>query len=235
MPAFKQENRPIRISTVLGTDVLLLQGFSGQEGVSTPYSYTVDLWSEDAAIDPTRLLNTAVCITLQVPGGERPIHGRISRFTQLERQGELIGYRAEVVPWLWFLSLSSDCKIFQNLSVLEIVEQVFQAQGFSDFDVQCRRSYPTREYCVQYRETHLNFVSRLLEEEGIFYFFEHSNSKHVLVLADDNSAVKPCPGQPAARLTTTAAAWQEEDVVLSCECEDAVHTGKVTLRDYDPE
>jgi type VI secretion system secreted protein VgrG len=232
MPAFTQENRPIRISTVLGTDVLLLQGFSGQEGVSTPYSYTLDLWSEDASIDPTQLLNTAACITLQVPGGERPIHGRINRFTQLERQGELVGYRAELVPWFWFLSLSSDCKIFQNLSVLEIVEQVFQAQGFSDFDIQCRRSYPTREYCVQYRETHLNFVSRLLEEEGIFYFFKHEDDKHTLMLVDDSTPVDPCPAQSVARMNPKPGAFQEEDVVNNLQLEHGVHIGKVTLRDY---
>ena len=176
-----------------------------------------------------------MCLTIKGLKFERTIHGIVRSFTQLGQSEDLTSYRAEVVPWFWFLSLSSDCKIFQNLSVPEIVEQVFKGLGYSDFQLKLVKPYPKRLFCVQYRESHLNFVSRLLEEEGIFYFFEHSSKKHVLTLADDNSAFKPCPGQSASRMATTAASWQEEDVVLTCECEDAVHTGKVTLRDYDPQ
>jgi type VI secretion system secreted protein VgrG len=234
MPKYSQAKRPIRIDTVLGDDVLLLQGFAGQEGVSTPFSYTLDLRSENASIDPATVLKSAACISLQLADASmRPIHGLINRFTQLERADELVAYRAQMVPWLWFLALSSDCKIFQNLSVLEIVEQVFKAQGYSDFDNMCTKSYPKRDFCVQYRETHLNFVSRLLEEEGIFYFFTHSNDKHKLVLADGPSAVKPCPVQAAARMAPQAGEWQQEDVVLAFQQEHAFQTGKVTLRDYD--
>src|SRR6266566_1865199 len=234
MSRYSQANRPMRVKTVLGDDVLLLQSFTGQEGVSTPFSYTLDLRSENASIDPARVLKSAACITLRLAdAGERPIHGLISRFTQLERADELITYRAQMVPWLWFLALSSECRIFQNLSVLEIVEQVFKAQGYSDFEIKCTKSYPKREFCVQYRETGLNFVSRLLEEEGIFYFFEHAKDKHVMVLADVTSAVKACPGQAAARWVPQSGEWQEEDVVLGFQREHAVHTGKVTLRDYD--
>src|SRR5439155_15134904 len=95
------------------------------------------------------------------------------------------------------------------------------------------KSYPKREFCVQYRETHLNFVSRLLEDEGIFYFFEHSKDKHTLTLADGNSAATSCPGQATARMASMAGPWQGEDVVTAFQREQAVHTGKVTLRDYD--
>ena len=84
----------------------------------------------------------------------------------------MVAYEAEVVPWLWFLSLFSDCRIFQNMTAQEIIEQVFSDRGFSDYRFDVQATLPTREYCVQYRETDLNFVSRLLEEEGIFYFFE---------------------------------------------------------------
>lgn len=236
MAVYSQANRPMRVDTTLGKDVLLLEGLSGTEGISTPFAYTLDLLSEDPSIDPAKVLRTPVCVTLTGKGGsERSIHGVVRSFTQLGRSEELTSYRAEVAPWLWFLSLSSDCKIFQNLSVPEIVEEVFQGLGYSDFQLKLVKSYPKRVFCVQYRETHLNFVSRLLEEEGIFYFFEHSDGKHMLTLADDNSAVKPCPGQSAARMASQPGRWQEEDVVTGCECEDAVHTGKVTLRDYDPQ
>ncbi|MGH8620727.1 MAG: type VI secretion system Vgr family protein, partial [Burkholderiales bacterium] len=190
--------------------------------------------SEDPAIDGEALLRTPASVTLKVgDGGERAIHGLISRFAQFGRTEQLTTYRAEVVPWLWFLSLSSDCRVFQNLSVLDIAEQVFKDQGYSDFEIRCTKSYAKREYCVQYRETHLNFVSRLLEDEGIFYFFEHADDKHVLVLADSPSAVKACPNQAGARMAATPGPWQEEDVVTAFEREHAVHAGKVTLRDYD--
>ena len=235
MAKYTQANRPMRVDTALPEDELLLEGLSGTEGVSTPFAYTLDLLSDSPVVPAAKVLRTPVCVTIKGINLERTIHGLVRSFTQLGQSEDLTSYRAEVVPWLWFLSLSTDCKIFQNLSVPEIVEQVFKGLGYTDFQFKLMKPYPKRIFCVQYRETHLNFVSRLLEEEGIFYFFEHSKSKHVLTLADDNSAVKPCPGQPTARMATTAAAWQEEDVVLACEFEDAVHTGTVTLRDYDPD
>jgi type VI secretion system secreted protein VgrG len=234
MGTYTQAERPIAVSTPLGEDVLLLRGYAGEEGISSPFSFTLDLLSEDASIDGEALLGSPVIVTTRLGNGdERPMHGLINRFTQLGRSGDLVSYRAQMVPWLWFLSLSSDCKVFQNLSVLEIMEQVFRAQGYSDFQIKCTRSYPKREFCVQYRETHLNFVSRLLEEEGIFYFFEHSDDKHLLILADSTSAVRPCPGQATARMVMQAGEWQEEDVVVALQREHAVHTSKVTLRDYD--
>ena len=235
MAKYTQAKRPMRIDTVLGEDVLLLSSLSGEEGISTPFYFSLDLLSEDASIDAKKLLRSPASVTLNLSdGSKRVVHGLIRRFVQLGRSGtELISYRAELVPWLWFLSLSSDSKIFQNLSVLEIIEQVFKAQGYSNFDIKCTKTYPKREFCVQYRETHFNFVSRLMEEEGIFYFFAHSKDKHVLTVADGNSAVKPCPGQATARMAAQAGAWQDQDVVTAFEREHAVHTGKITLRDYD--
>ena len=234
MTKYSQAGRPLRVDTKLGTDKLLLGAFSGEEAVSEPFHFVLELFSEDPAVDGAQLLRTPVSVTIELPaGGQRLIHGLVSRFTQLNRLGELTVYRAEVVPWLWFLSLSKDCRIFQNLSVLEIIEKIFKDQGFSDFQIKCNKSYAKREFCVQYRETHLSFVSRLMEEEGIFYFFQHSSSKHILTLADANSAVQPCQGQASARMAAAAGDWQGEDVVLSLQLENAVHTDKVTLRDYD--
>ncbi len=234
MANYTQAERLMRVDTTLGADALLLEGVDGEEGISMPFRFTLELLSEDPAINGEGLLRTPAPVTLKLgDGGERVIHGLISRFTQLGRTAELTAYRAEIVPWLWLLSLSTDCRVFQKLSVLEIVEQVFKDLGWSDFEIKCTKSYAKREYCVQYRETHLNFVSRLLEEEGIFYFFQHSEDKHVLVLADGTSAVAPCPGQASARLAAQPGAWQEEDVVTALVREHAVQSGKVTLRDYD--
>jgi type VI secretion system secreted protein VgrG len=236
MAKYTQDQRPFKVESTLGEDVLLLEAFAGEEGVSAPFSYALDLLSEDDSIDATGLLRSPLTVTVKLAdGGERPIHGLVRRFVQSGQteNGELTSYQAEIVPWLWFLSQTTDCRIFQNLTVLEIVEQVFKSQGYSDFELRCVKSYAPREYCVQYRESHLNFVSRLLEEEGIFYFFEHSASKHVLVLADDASAVKPCPGQSSVRAAPMAEPWQQEDVVTGLLREHNAYVGTVTLRDYD--
>ncbi len=231
---YTQANRSMRVSTVLGKDVLLLAGFEGDEAVSMPFRFTLDLVSDNLNIKSTQLLGTAASVTLELPdGSERVINGRISRFTQLGRARDLASYRAELVPWLWFLSLSSDCKIFQNLSPLDIVEQVFKGLSYTDFEVQCRGSYAPREFCVQFRESNFSFVSRLLEEEGIFYFFKHSADKHVLVLADQSTAFAPCAGQPRASVVEMTGPWEGGDAITSFETEEAVHTEKVTLDDYD--
>jgi type VI secretion system secreted protein VgrG len=236
MSTYSQDKRPIRVKTALGKDELMLSGFTGTEKMSQPFSYTLDLVSENAAVDPASVLRKPATIEIELPndGGTRFINGIVNRFSQLGQVEDLTTYRAEIVPWLWFLSLSSDCKIYQNLSVTEIVQQVFKDDlGYSDFDIRCAGSYPKREYCVQYRETHLAFVSRLLEEEGIFYFFEHGDGKHTLVLADQPSAVQPCPGMSSARMASHGEA-QPDDVITRLVQEHAVESGKVTLRDYDP-
>ena len=97
-------------------------------------------------------------------------------------------------PWLWLLTRTSDCRIFPKMTPLDIIKQVFSDRGFSDFRDATTGSPPTLEYCVQYRETDFNFVCRLMEEYGIYYFFEHSDGKHTLVLADGKSSHKPAPG-----------------------------------------
>lgn len=232
MTEYTQAGRPMRVDTDLGEDVLLLEGFSGREGISRPFTWELELLSEEPGIDPDDVLRTAMLLTIATPSGEdRLVHGRVRRFVQVGRSEELTSYRAEIVPWTWFLSLTRDCRIFQEMTVLQIVEKVFESQGFSDYDIRCTRNYPEREFCVQYRETHLDFVSRLLEEEGIFYFFEHETSKHTLVLTDDNSAVEPCPGLPEARMSTPQV--PEEDVVTDMVREHGVHAGEITLTDYD--
>jgi len=192
MGTYSQDKRPIKVKTALGADELLLSGFSGVEGVSQPYTFTLELLSKNAAVDPTSVLRTPATVTVVLPdGGERFIHGIVSRFVQLGQRDDLTFYRAEIVPWLWFLSLSSDCRIFQNLSVLEIVEAVFTDHNYSDFEIKCTKSYPKREYCVQYRETHLDFVSRLLEEEGIIYFIKHEDAKPNRIPGDSHGDTQP--------------------------------------------
>ncbi|MCJ7628278.1 MAG: type VI secretion system tip protein VgrG, partial [Longimicrobiales bacterium] len=235
MPRYSQKDRFFRVDVPsIGEDVLLLEGFSGEEHVSEPFEFTLQLLSEETGIDPLKVLREPIVLTVRLPdGSDRQIHGICNRFAQHGRDEELTTYEAEIVPWLWFLSLNKDCKIFQKKTVLEILQEVFGKYGQADFDIKCVESYSPREYCVQYRESDLDFVSRLMEEEGIFYFFQHSGEGHKLILADDRSAVEACKGQEIFRVEQSPDVRDDEDVITELEREHQVYTAKVTITDYD--
>jgi type VI secretion system secreted protein VgrG len=234
MATLSQTGRKFRVETALGPDALLLERFTGEESISTPYLFTLHMTSEDPAIDPEALLRKPATLAMELADGtERVVRGLIRRFVQLDGGGALTNYVAELVPPLWFLSLGSDCRIFQRQTVPEILGTIFDEHGITDYRFEVAGEVPEREYCVQYRESHLAFVSRLLEEEGIFYFFENDAERHVLVLADNPGAVQPCPGQASARMAGQAGPWQHEDVLTGLAIERVARTGKVTLTDYN--
>ncbi|MBC7927679.1 MAG: type VI secretion system tip protein VgrG [Bryobacteraceae bacterium] len=233
--AYTQADRPMRVHTPLGEDVMLLESFRGTEGISQLFQFHIKMLSEKRSVDFDALLSKPVVLTVRLADdSERHFHGLVNRCSQLdEGEDEMVAYEVEVVPWLWFLSLFTDCRIFQNLTVLEIIEQVFKDRGFTEFRADLQGSYSPREYCVQYRESDLNFVSRLMEDEGMFYFFEHTEEKHTLVLADNNSSIKECPHQPKARFSTTAGTTEEDDLVHSLYREQQVYSGTASLTDYN--
>ena len=232
MPEYTQANRPLKVYTALDENVLLLGGFAGLEALSQPYSFQLDLLSTRADIEPAELLRTPVAVEFPVGDDElRYVHGIVSRFAQVGIRDELACYRAEVVPWLWFLNLSRESRIYQELTVPDILEQVFKRLEYSDFEFRLKRSYSPRLFCVQYRETHFAFVSRLLEEEGICYFFEHTSEKHVLVITDDSSSSVAVPGPETIRFSPEG--HTDQYVVSELECEQRVHSGRMTLWEYD--
>ncbi len=182
-----QANRELVIGTPLGEDVLVPASFSGTECLSRPFAYELELLSEDHEIDFSAIIAQPVVIRLTVADDEtRWFHGYVGRFAQLGRAGSFSRYSATVVPWLWFLSRSVDCRIFQNQTVPDIVEEVMAGRGFNSSDIERRLSatYNPWDYCVQYRETDLDFVSRLMEHEGIYYYHRHTEDGCKLVLAD---------------------------------------------------
>jgi type VI secretion system secreted protein VgrG len=164
--------------------------------------------------------------------GPRFFHGIVSRFSEGESDAKFTTYHAEIVPWLWMLTQTADCRIFQNKPVPDIIKQVFADLGFSDHAFRLNKSYAPREFCVQYRETDFNFVTRLMEQYGIFYYFEHTDSKHTLVLADVPAAHQPCPQQKAARFHR-AEGTLTEHVVTSWRYQRSVRPGKYALTDYN--
>jgi type VI secretion system secreted protein VgrG len=229
--SYTQAQRAFRFDSPLGRDALLLTSFGVTEEISRPYALQVELLSEKPDLDPKKLVGQPVSLAVElIGGGTRHFHGICSRVSQGGRQELLTEYRVEVVPKLWLFSHMRDNRIFQNLTVPEIVQQVLKG---IDLKLQLLKSYPKREYCVQYRETNLDFVSRLLEDEGIFYFFEHTAEKHLMVIADDPSAIKATPDLRSVRIDTEVGDGYEENVIFRIEREHAVRSGKTTIRDYN--
>jgi len=229
-----QVNRPLRIYTPLGDDVLLLERLTGEEAISRPFEFQVDLLSESDSVSASSLISQPVHVEIDKASGDpRIIHARVSEFVQRGRRHVYTLYSATLRPWLWFLSLWYDCKIFQNMTVPDIVEKIFENHGFTDYSLKLYKTYTPREYCVQYRESCLNFVSRLLEDEGIFYYFEHTDDKHTLVLADTPGGVSPCPDQSSADLMPESSVVMGFDVVLDANTYVQAATGKITLNDYN--
>ncbi len=191
----KQRNRLLAVATPLGPDVLVLTAFRGREEISRPFCYQLDLLSDNASIAAKQVVGKDVTVSIRLAdGSSRYFHGFVSRFVAGNEADGRRDYRAEVVPWLWFLTRTSDCRIFQKKTAVQIIEKIFDDLGFSDYETsEIKGSHATREYCVQYRETDFDFVSRLMEQEGIFYYFRHEDGKHTLVLADQKGAYKDCP------------------------------------------
>jgi type VI secretion system secreted protein VgrG len=195
MAFLNEATRLLSAATPLGADVLLLTRFSGQEAMSRLFTYHLDMISEDQNISPKDIVGRAVSWAVQPQVAEpRYFHGVVSRFAAAGHHLQnLRTYRLEVVPTLWLLTRTANCRIFQQKTTPDIIKTVFGDYGLTDFEMKLQRSYPTWEYCVQYRETAFNFVSRLMEHEGIFYYFRHEKGKHTLVLADHKGAYKDCP------------------------------------------
>jgi type VI secretion system secreted protein VgrG len=231
---YSQEGRLISLTTPLGVDKLLLAGFSGHEAISRLFSFHLDLLSEKGPIDFTQIIGKNVTISItQSHHTPRYFNGMVSHFAESGSDARLTHYRMEVVPWTWMLTRYADCKIFHNKTVAEIVQKVFGDRGFSDYKLQLNGTYSPMEYCVQYRETDFNFISRLMEQNGIFYFYQHEMGKHTMVIADSSSVHESCPGQENAGYNLVTGGIDEYDVVNSWNIEQELRSGKYTLTDYN--
>src|SRR5215472_6805833 len=233
---YTQAHRTIAINSPLGEDALLLRSLTGGEGISRLFHFSVDLLSENHSIAHKDIVGKQVTISLYHSGGDGQRHwnGFVSRFACTGGDNRFSYYHAEIVPWLWFLTRTADCQIFQQKTIPEIVKKVFQDHGFQDFQDRTQSSYPQREYVVQYRETAFNFVSRLMEEEGIFYFFEHDQNTHKLILADKPQVHKNCPVQHKVRFNySPGSTMLKEDIVESWGAEQELRPGKYALTDYN--
>jgi len=230
-----QAHLSFTVSTPLGQDTLLLWSLHGEERLSSVFHLTLEMRSADANLDPTAIVGQPVTVSLGLSDGTtRYLNGVVGRFVQAGSEGPLTTYYAEVYPWLWLLTMTSDCRIFQNQTVPQILETVFTDLGFTAYRNALTATYATREYCVQYNESAFAFVSRLMEDEGIFYFFEHTANGHTLVLADDASAFAPCAGLPQGQARLASAALvRDDDVITTCTLEHQVTPDHYSMDDFN--
>jgi type VI secretion system secreted protein VgrG len=185
-----QTNSFASVSTPFGADVLLLDGFAGREALSELFHFDLRMRSTNKALDAQQIVGKSVTVTLQdTDGTPRYFNGIVTRFAHAGADVNYGFYSAELAPRLWLLALGRDRVIWQNQTALDIVKSVLGTFSVT-FEDRTKRggAYLSREYCVQYDESAFHFISRLMEEEGIFYFFTFDNGAHTMVLADDPSA-----------------------------------------------
>lgn len=241
--SLSQDERDGALATPMGKDVLVLARFDGTEGLGELFEYRIEALSTQANIDFNGLIGLNLSVHLKtVDAVGRDFSGVLVEARWIGKRGELYLYRLVLRPWLWLLSRTSDCRIFSSMKVTDIILQVFKDRGFTDFRNATTESYPTLEYCVQYRESDLNFVCRLMEEYGIYYFFEYekgdgsSPTKHTLVLADAKSCHKPTPGlDSVAYLPRTDTLRRDKQQFDDWSTYRGLQSGKFVLNDYDYE
>ncbi|MFJ3525604.1 type VI secretion system tip protein VgrG [Pseudomonas sp. NPDC090203] len=231
---FMQLTRFAQVSSPLGPDILLLSQMTGGDDLGRLFEFRLQLTSSDDAIDLNQLLGKPMSVALQMSAGRtRYFHGLVASCSQGVDDGQFASYQVVLRPWLWLLTRTSDCRIFQHMTVAQIIKQVFRDLGFSDFQDALSRPYREWEYCVQYRETSFNFVSRLMEQEGIYYFFRHEKDRHVMVLADAYGAHQPEPGYETVPFYPPDGQHRERDHISDWRMAQQVQPGSLELNDYD--
>ena len=220
----------------LPEDTFKVSRFSGTEALSEPFAFELKLVSEDAHLDFAAVINQPAVFTMMRGDTPIPVAGIVTDFAQAGRAGENIAYQATLRPRLWRLSLTYQSRIFQNLMVEEILRAVFEEAGLASDDVrfELNEDYEPREYCVQFQETDLNFVSRLMEYEGLYYFFEHDDGRDVLVITDHRGSQPSIPS-PADLYFHEGAGMvgERKETVKLFVCREQLVTGKVQLKDYN--
>lgn len=236
MPEWSRDNAMLSMTSPAGEDALIPISLTAQEAISQPFQFEIQAVSQSGVVKPDDLLNQPVCVTLQQDGQPiRYFHGIVRSISD---EGAVRGsgstedfemYRIVAVPRLWFLSQTTDCRVYQQMSADAIIKAMFTDAGLTDMSF--TPSGATREYTVQFNETDLHFATRLMEEEGWYYFFTHDSDKHSLVVASSNSSFTDISG---ATLHISGGA---DDATSLIDFHGPAQTvrGKMTLMDYDPD
>ncbi len=234
--SLSQQTRSLAVSTPLGEDILLLRSMRGSERLSTLFAYDLELISKNVNIKHEDLLGQPVTVRLDLPDYRtRYFNGIVNRFSHTDFDGAVAIYRATLVPWFWFLTRTADCRIFQDRTVPDILKEIFREHGYTDFEeFLTHELYHPWNYCVQYRETDFAFISRLMEQEGIYYYFTHEADKHTLILADNYGAHDPIAGYEAIPYyPPDATALRERNHIDHWSVAGAVQSGAFVHTDFD--
>ncbi len=227
---FVHAERPMRLKTPAGPDALMLVTFQGHEAISELFHLRLELVSQEATVEFDKLLGQKITVEWDIGHDEpRYFNGIVSRVSQAERTVAFTRYSMEVVPQLWLLTRRARSRIFQHLTVPDILRKVLE--GF-DVRYELTGRFEQRDYCAQYRETDFQFLSRLMEEEGIFYFFEHSADGHKLVVADSPPSHPDLPADSTVIYEEIGGGTREEERVSNWEKTQELRSGKYTLWDH---
>jgi len=232
-------SRSINITSPLGPQALLFHSVEGREALGQPFEYTVRALSKLPSIELESLLGKSVTLDIELQNaGKRYLNGLVTRFEHAGRHGRYHHYTLVLRPWLWLLTLTRDCKIFQRQSIPQIVQAVFADCPVSVCEARLAETYPTLDYVVQYRETDLDFVLRLMQHAGIYFFFEHEDRAHRLVMCDAPSAHKPCLGYETVPYESPdsdfpAGLGSKRECFTSWRIGKSMQSGSVVLNDYD--
>src|SRR5688572_17055917 len=236
-PAPRSESavaRVMEITTPLGPDVLLFHGMHAYEELSRIGECRLELLSlkNDINLDDILGKNVTVKVALQ-DDQTRYFNGFVTRFSQGGTHGRYRRYYAVMNTWAWFLTRTADCRIFQEMTVPEIVAKVFSEHPTAMFKDDTTGTYRKWTYCVQYRETDLNFVSRLMEHEGIYFYFTHADGQHTMVMADSYSGHGPCQGKPIPFIAPEDLARPDIEHVSAWTLTREIQPGVYVQDDYD--
>src|SRR6266481_7911066 len=228
------DQRLIRIKSSLGENKFQLREMEVTEQLGQPFSIELTADSEDLDINYKDILGDHLSVELDIADSEhRYFDGIVASFAYVGLTEFHASYRITLRPWLWLLTRHIQCKIFQGKTVPDIIKDVFRAAKFDDFEDKLRRSdYVSLDYCVQYRESDFAFVSRLMEDEGMYYFFKHSASGHQLVVANTPQSHPELPGSSKIIYESVAGGQRDEDRIQTWEKFQEVRSGKCTLWDY---
>lgn len=229
----------LKLTTKLGDGKLLVLNMEGTEYLGRLPEYrieavgNVDMLGGQEDIDLTKVLGTTATLTMQVPNDDedpRHFHGYITRMMRGERKGRHERFTLVMRPWFYFLMRTKTSRIFQELSVKEVIEQVFEDYKGCKHEFRLAGTYPKLDYCVQYDETDFDFVSRLLEEAGICYFFEHEEKQHTMVMCDDMGKHDP---KPVEKKITWANALTNDSTVMNWYSQQELRSVTTTVFDHD--
>ncbi|HZL26321.1 MAG TPA: type VI secretion system tip protein TssI/VgrG [Acidobacteriaceae bacterium] len=236
MPSYKQAGRLMQFASPLPTDVLLIQTLEGAEGMSRLFDYQAELLVETGTdVDPASLVGKKATIAISVLASTTPryINGLIAGFEQTSGDSTFDVYRVHLVPSLWQLTLTTNCKVFQDMMPMDIIKAVISPYGLSVSD-KTSSAGVTLEYCTQYNETDFNFISRIAEQYGIFYWFQHSDSDNTVVFGNTRDGYDS--GSEALNYSPPDEGNDDlyQALVSDIRATAFMVTGGYTYRDYDP-